>query len=530
MSEIIDLLPVIFIASSLILLVTRRFSIPAYSSYIVTGTLIGFILQATNLGFLPPPDILDSGIVTGIAEIGAAFLIFVTAIRITPQRIKRFGSESFKTSAAQVLIQHIIGFTTGIILGLGAVDSFFIGFAASISSSLVSMNLVNPDADDDKVYTVIAESISLIDDGIAAILTVFVISGLAVGSLEGVILGSLLLLIPYSLRDTVAETVLDRYREDPETLLLIGIASVISLGYMAKTFGVNPIVGVFGAGILLSKTPYNQALIEALEPIKDFFSAVFFVSLGTIAAIPGQTMIYVTAVLLTSIILVRPLSIVFLLRRQGIDSYNAYKAALNLDQISEFTLLAALLAEGTGVLSTQIFQAIVFTAAITFITSDLSAKYADRIYDLMPEFLKFESIDEASYGFNDKKNHSIVVGYDTIGRKAASKLENPVIIAAKPGNVEEAEKDDMDVVFGNPLNDKTWIRAGVEGAEHIISTIPEGKHASKAAEKNKKSVIVTETDEKAESLSQDEKVLYAETIENLSSTQLKDKIQKLHKA
>jgi hypothetical protein len=88
----------------------------------------------------------------------------------------------------------------------------------------------------------------------------------------------------------------------------------------------------------------------------------------------------------------------------------------------------------------------------------------------------------------------------------------------------------MDVVFGNPLNDKTWIRAGVEGAEHIISTIPEDKHASKAAEKNKKSIIVTETDEKAESLSQDEKVLYADTVENLSSTQLKDKIQKLHKA
>lgn len=527
MSEIIDLLPVIFIASSLMLLVTRRFSIPAYSSYIVTGTLISLTLQTVNLGFLPPAEVLDSSTVTGIAEIGAAFLIFVSAIRITPQRIKKHGTESFRTSLTQVVIQHIIGFSTGLLLGLAPIQSFFIGFAASISSSLVSMNLINPDADDDKVHTVLVESISLIDDSIAAILTVFVISGLAIGSLEGVVLGTLLLLVPYSLRDPVARNVLDKFREDPETLLLIGIASVIGLGYLGKTLGVNPIVGVFGAGILLSKTPYNQALIEALEPIKDFFSAVFFVSLGTIATVPGQTMLYVSAVLIASIMLIRPFSIILSLRRQGIDSYNAYKAGLNLDQISEFTLLAALLAEGTGILSTQVFQAIVFTAAVTFITSDLTTKYADRIYETLPEALKFENIEEASYGFNDKKNHSIIVGYDVMGQEAAKQIEEPVVIATKPENVETAEKDDMDVVFGNPLNNKTWIRAGIKGAEHVISTIPEDSHASKTCEKAKKSIIVTGSEDKAERLREEENVLYADTLEKLSSSKLKNSIENL---
>jgi len=445
MSQIVEVLPAVFIASSLVLLAAKRLSIPAYSAYIVTGALLsGLSAVAESLsfsvpvlgpsvsglgGFVPGPEVLGSGALIGVAEVGAAFLIFVAAVRVSPSRIGDFGAESLKTTSVQILLQHIIGFAAGLYLGLSPLDSFFVGFTASISSSLVSLDLVEDDAQLDVLYGRLTESISVVDDAVAALITVLIVSGAAAGGVAAGLVGAAFIVLPYMARGVVAEYLLLEFREDPEIMLLIGISATVLLGYAAQFVGVNPVAGVFGAGLLLSREPVNTALVESLKSVKDFFSAVFFVSLGALAQVPGPEVVWVSAVILLSVVLVRPLSIVGMLRQQDFDSYTSYKTALSLDQVSEFTLFAALLAQGAGILSDPVFNAVVFSAAVTFVTSDITTRYADSIYGVMPEALRFEDIEESSYGFNDKQGHDIVAGYGEPGRAAAETLEDVVVIA-----------------------------------------------------------------------------------------------------
>ncbi len=540
MSQIVEVLPAVFIASSLVLLAAKRLSIPAYSAYIVTGALLsGLSAVAESLsfsvpvlglsvsglgGFVPGPEVLGSGALIGVAEVGAAFLIFVAAVRVSPSRIGDFGAESLKTTSVQILLQHIIGFAAGLYLGLSPLDSFFVGFTASISSSLVSLDLVEDDAQLDVLYGRLTESISVVDDAVAALITVLIVSGAAAGGVAAGLVGAAFIVLPYMARGVVAEYLLLEFREDPEIMLLIGISATVLLGYAAQFVGVNPVAGVFGAGLLLSREPVNTALVESLKSVKDFFSAVFFVSLGALAQVPGPEVVWVSAVILLSVVLVRPLSIVGMLRQQDFDSYTSYKTALSLDQVSEFTLFAALLAQGAGILSDPVFNAVVFSAAVTFVTSDITTRYADSIYGVMPEALRFEDIEESSYGFNDKQGHDIVAGYGEPGRAAAETLEDVVVIANNPDEVEKAESDGRDVVFGDPMNDSTWVRAGVDGASHVVSTLEDDDRAEAAAQTELPCVLLASTESAARHLESKDNVLNAGTPESLASDRFQSQV------
>nr|EGQ40595.1 MAG: Kef-type K+ transport family [Candidatus Nanosalinarum sp. J07AB56] len=539
MSEIIEVLPAVFIASSLVLLLAKRLSVPAYSAYIVTGALLSALAAAADSGLaglgipavsqavseaVPGQEVLGSGALVGVAEVGAAFLIFVAAVRVSPTRIREFGTEGLKAASAQILLQHVIGFAAGLYLGLSPLNSFFVGFTASISSSLVSLDLVEDDAQLDILYGRLTESISVIDDAIAALITVVIVSGAATGGVVTALIGAAFVVVPYVLRGVVARFLLSEFREDPEIMLLIGVSAVVLLGYGAQVAGVNPIAGVFGAGLLLSRDPVNTALIESLKSVKDFFSAIFFVSLGALAQIPGPDALWISGVIVASVVLVRPLSIVGILRREGFDSYTSYKTALSLDQVSEFTLFAALLTHSSGLLSAQVFEAVVFSAAVTFVTSDVTTRYADSIYGALPEILRFEDIEESEYGFNDKEGHDILVGYGEPGRAAAKALDSVVVIANNPEEVERAGSDNMDVVFGDPMNESTWTRAGVEGASHIVSTVEDDDRARSAAQRSLPCVLLTSTEGEAQKLESMDNVLAAGTPESLASEKFHDSV------
>jgi CPA2 family monovalent cation:H+ antiporter-2 len=338
------------------------------------------------------------------------------------------------------------------------------------------------------------------------------------------LVGAAFVVVPYTFRKQVADRLLSEFREDPEIMLLIGIAATVLLGYAAQAAGVNPIAGVFGAGLLLSREPVNTALLESLKSVKDFFSAVFFVSLGALAQIPGPETLWVSAVILVSVVFVRPMAIVGVLRQQGFNSYTSYKTALSLDQVSEFTLFAALLAQGAGLLSGQVFNAVVFSAAVTFVSSDLTTRYADGVYGALPEFLRFDNMEESQYGFNDKQGHDIVVGYDEPGRAAAEALEDVVVIANKPDEVEKAESDGRDVVFGDPMNDSTWVRAGVDGASHVVSTLEDDDRAEAAAQTELPCVLLTSTESAARHLESKDNVLNAGTPESLASDRFQSQV------
>lgn len=517
MTEIINVLPPILIVSSVVLLVAQKLSIPRFTSFIVSGILLGALSNRFGGGLE-----LGSEAVIGVAEVGAAFLVFVTAMKLLPSRTRGYRVDAVKVSAVQILVQHLIGMSIGYMLGLGLIDSFFIGFAASISSTLVSTTVIQRGLASSSTYGRLTESITLVDDVVAALLTAAVVTGAASGTLVQVAAGSLMIFAGFALRRPVGKA-LESVKESSEIVLMTGVAGALTGGFIAQFLDVSAVVGAFSAGLLFSKAPENLTMLDSLESIEDFFSAVFFVSLGFLFQIPSGVSLLILTVIILSVAVVRPLVIRTVLNRLGYSSYVATKTGLSLDQVSEFTLLAALLAFQAGNLSTGVFQAVISAGAITLVTADFTTVYSERIYELLPDSLKPEKTESST----DLKDHTIIVGYGTIGREAAEAFDNALIVSENPVEVKEAESDGFDALHGSTTEVATWGRAGIKDASTIVSTTGRDRDAENSAVQGLPCYLVTNTDSKASKLLQQENVKAASTVEGLASERAAEQVRDL---
>ena len=152
---------------------------------------------------------------------------------------------------------------------------------------------------------------------------------------------------------------------------LAELAAVLGLSTeIGQLVGLSAEIGAFIAGVVLASSPIAMYIAESLKPLRDFFLVLFFFSLGAgfdIAVI--DNVLLPAGILLVLLVLIKPPVFAYLLRKIGESAPRSNEVGFRLGQMSEFSLLLAVLAEEQGAIGKQASYLIQLTTLLTFLVS-----------------------------------------------------------------------------------------------------------------------------------------------------------------
>jgi CPA2 family monovalent cation:H+ antiporter-2 len=471
------------------------------------------------------------------AQLGIIFLVFIFGLRMEPERLNSVATESFNTAFITTIIMGFGTYIIGIYLGLDSINAIYFSIAASISSSLVGMDLIEDDLRADLLHGRLSESIHLIQDTFA-IIFIIVTSAIASESFVFTVVSGIgVIALAVFIRSNIIDRIMNVAGDSQELTMLTALGILTTFVAVTELSNLSSVIGSFAAGLAMAKFPHNTESLETVKPLKDFFSAIFFVSLGSLITVPSLGAFILTMMVILGVVIAKPLLTAFYLIHIGYDHRTAYLTGLSLDQVSEFALMIGIQAFIAGSMAESLFHALVISAVTTMILSSYTSRYDEEIYKFLSKYL---NIDENKKKIEDRTevgdvdNHVILVGYGTQGKEIADAVKKTdrdiVVIENDPEKVTEAKKEVGNHVFGDAVDDHTWRAAKAEKADLIVSTVPShglSKEILSLDNGADEMLRTPEVDEAADLINQD--AFFVEVPDLVASEQLIDHINQVVK-
>ncbi len=337
--------------------------------------LLGVVAGPWGLGLVDDPETIQD-----IAQIGIIFLLFLLGLNLKPQDLLHmFGKASLVTLASSMLF-GLIGVAVALAFGFGLVEALVIGAAMMFSSTIIGLKLLPTTMLHHQHIGEIIISILLRQDLIAILILMLVQGGsLPIGELMLAGLGLPLLAAVAVYGDRyVLFPLIARFDTIQEYVFLLAIGWCLGFAELAGMFGLSHEIGAFIAGVAMATSPIAMFIADSLRPLRDFFLVMFFFSLGAGFALPAIGTVFWPALLLAVLSLaVKPGVFRVLLVRTGETERRSREVGVRLAQISEFSLLIALAAAGSGLIGERANYLIQLAVLLSFA---LSSIYVVRRY------------------------------------------------------------------------------------------------------------------------------------------------------
>jgi Kef-type K+ transport system membrane component KefB len=335
-------------------------------AYIVLGMLLG----PSGIGLVQDPDVVQQ-----VAHIGIIFLLFLLGLDLYPQKLLGLFKQTTVVTGVSCLLFSGIGAALGWMFGFTWQESLTIGAAMMFSSTIIGLKLLPTTVLHHRHTGEIIISILLLQD----ILAIMVLLGLQARGHGGMpvteivrVLLSLpvLILFAWLFERYVLITLIRRFDKIHEYIFLLAIGWCIGVAQLAAAMELSHEIGAFIAGVLLATSPIALYIADSLRPLRDFFLVMFFFTLGARFDLTMLMDVLAPAGLLAALALIlKPLVFQFLLHRSGEALGRAREVGLRLGQISEFSLLIAVLAMNLDVIGEQASYLIQVGTLLTFIVS-----------------------------------------------------------------------------------------------------------------------------------------------------------------
>ena len=257
-------------------------------------------------------------------------------------------------------------------------DAAFIGAAMMFSSTIIGLKLLPTTVLHHQITGELMISILLLQDLLAIIILILIELQSAGGNdASGAweiarVLLSLPLLggFAFAFQRYVLTPLFARFDQIQEYIFLLVIGWCLGMAEFAAVLGLSEETGAFIAGVAVASSPIAKFVAEVLKPLRDFFLVIFFFAVG--AGYDWRVLLDVlvpSALLVTFAIVIKPWLFRVLLTRAGEKLGRAKEVGVRLANVSEFSLLIAVLALTGGVISQNASYVIQTTTLITFIIS-----------------------------------------------------------------------------------------------------------------------------------------------------------------
>ena len=342
----------------------------ARQSVLVAYILLGMLLGPSALGLVRDIQLLQD-----LSHVGIVFLLFLLGLNLHPQDLWRMFRKATVVTLASSILFGALGSATAWAFGYNTAESIVIGAAMMFSSTIIGLKLLPSTALHHQHSGEIIISVLLLQD-LIAILILLVLHGLT-GASDGWHRASALsltlpgfMLFAFGFSRFVLVRLLARFDTIQEYVFLLAIGWCLGMAELSEALGLSPEIGAFIAGIALATEPISRFIAESLKPLRDFFLVVFFFSLGAAFDLSAMNQVWAPALVLAAVgLLVKPEVFRRLWIREGESPALAREVGVRLGQISEFSLLIAVVATQSNVISMKASYLIQLATLITFIAS-----------------------------------------------------------------------------------------------------------------------------------------------------------------
>ena len=378
-------LAVILISAGVFTILSKALKQPLILGYILAGILVG-----PHVEWLP--GISSKEAVEQWSDLGVIFMMFGLGLEFSFKKLLKVGSGPIVTALLKAVGVFIIGYVTGQALGWKTMECVFLGGLLSMSSTAVVLKSYDDLGLKGKPWAPLVFGTLVVEDLIAILLMVL-LSTLAVSNnFQGgemvLNLGKLLffLVLWFVVGIFVIPTVLKKAKRfiTDEILLIVSVGLCFGMVTLAIGAGYSSALGAFLMGSILAETIESEHIAKLLSPIKDLFSAIFFVSVGMMVDPAVIAANWAIILLLTFIVMLTHILFCaggIILTGKGLS--NAVNTGFSLAQLGEFGFIIAGVGVSLGVMSGFIYPVIIAVSVITTFTTPYMIKLAGPVDRLL---------------------------------------------------------------------------------------------------------------------------------------------------
>lgn len=377
--------------TSIVFILFLIFSGAAILATLALSIRQSLIIAYIGLGLLIGPWgfnlIGDVGLVQDIANVGIVFLLFLLGLNLHPQELIRLAGETTLITGISSLVLLGLGFSYSLMFGYNLTEALIIGSALIFSSTIIGLKLIPTTVLHHQRTGEVIISILLLQD-IIAIFLLLLIEGSAssdVGWLamsKPVLAFPLLVVAAYLLEKYLLSKLIGRFDRIQEYIFLLAVGWCLGLAEAAEQMGLSYEIGAFIAGVSLARSPIALFIAESLKPLRDFFLIIFFVALGANFNIGVLPQIWLAALGLSLLaIVIKPLLYRLLMRLTMKSTERGTEIAMRLGQMSEFSLLIAVMATELAIIRDEVSYLIQIATLASFVFSSyyIVARYPTPI-------------------------------------------------------------------------------------------------------------------------------------------------------
>ncbi len=382
-------LTLISIYAGIAILLFKWLKQPVVLGYILAGIVAGPYLTVF-------PSVTDKANITIWADIGVIFLLFSLGLEFSFKKIVNVGKTAIITAMTNIIFMLFIGYITGRMLGWTTADSLFLGGMISMSSTTIIIKAFEELNLKKQRFTDLVFGILVVEDLVGILLLVLLPTVALSNSVNATeMMGSTLKLLFFLVLCFVVgvyavPTFLKKVKPylNEEVLLIISIALCMSMVLFATSSGFSSALGAFLMGSILAETELAHKMENVLKPVKDFFGAVFFVSVGMMVD-PAMFITYAWPILcITLVVVVGKVFFTGLgMTLSGQAVRTSVLCGFSLAQVGEFAFIIAALGMSLGVLGEYVYPTIVAVSVITTFTTPMMIKSAVPFYNKTKELL-----------------------------------------------------------------------------------------------------------------------------------------------
>jgi len=383
---------VIMVMAAVMLFITHKLKQSMVVGYLLAGMIIG--------PYTPPFSLIKNvETINVFAELGIIVLLFVIGIEFPIAKLRQIGRISMIVGLTESIGTMLITFFVAQNLGFTVFDSMFLALAMSITSTVVTIKILEEMGKIKERSSILILGVLIVED-IIAVTTLAILQSIAAASgtdnisiisisisiaIAIVFIGTILILgsrfLP-NLIDKIGKT------NDYALLLIVIMGLAFGLSFIANILGLSVVIGAFLAGVLVAESKSATVAKVITIPLRDIFSALFFISIGALVNISVIPMFIIPAMILILTAFASKLLLVLaVLAKSKFDNIDRLKAGLGLASAKgEMSLVIAKGGQDVGAITSSVLPILSVVTIITAFASPYIIRFAHNIKSTKTEY------------------------------------------------------------------------------------------------------------------------------------------------
>ena len=404
-------LALILVVAGMVTIVFKRLKQPLVLGYVVAGFLVSPHMPYT-------PSVVDTADIQVWADIGVMFLLFSLGLDFSFKKIVKMGASPIIAVCTIIFSMMLLGVIVGKIFGWGRMDCIFLGGMLAMSSTTIIYKAFDDMGLRQQQFASLVMSVLILED-ILAIVMMVMLSAIAGGSDAGggqmlsSVLKIVFFLVLWFVVGIFAIPLFLRHNRkliNAEVLLIVALGLCCAMAVFSSKVGFSSAFGAFVMGSILAETIEAEKIIKLVEPVKNLFGAVFFVSVGMLVD-PQILLDYalpIIAIVLT-ILLGQAVMGTFGFMLSGQSLKSAMRCGFSMAQIGEFSFIIASLGLSLGVIGDFLYPVVVAVSVITTFLTPYMIRFATPCYSHLEKRIPdkwIQQLNRISIGHPSTTSHN----------------------------------------------------------------------------------------------------------------------------